>query len=200
MKLRLLLTIPALVSLSFASGQFRLPVKAAFSNEATAIPYTRLFSTPVHPCFQVGTEYRYKSGVHHDFYQTANLGYIYHNHLYQGIYLNTGIGYDYIFNFGLKLKGIFELGYLHTFTTQDEYQFKKGEYKNGTDWGNARLMPVISAGAGYLLQHDSPESPEIYLLYKSWIEYPYSPGFIPMMSHINLEIGCKFYLFRNHEN
>jgi hypothetical protein len=174
-------------------------VKVAVSNEATAIPYTRFFTAPVHPCFQAGTEYQYKSGPHFELYQTANLGYIYHNHLYQGVYLNTGIGYDYKFDFRLNLKGMFELGYLHTFTTQDEYQFKEGEYVNGTDRGNARLMPMISVGAGYILSKDDPASPEIFLLYKSWIEYPYSPGFIPMMSHINLEIGCKFYPFGSHE-
>ena len=175
------------------------PVKVAVSNEATAIPFTRFFTTPLHPCLQVGTEYLYKSGPNHNWYQTANLGYIYHDHLYQGIYLNTGIGYDYKFSFGLKLKGLFELGYLHTFTTQDEYQFEEGEFVNGTDWGNARLMPMLSVGAGYLLKKDDPLSPEIFLLYKSWIEYPYSPGFIPMMSHINLEIGYKFYLAGKNE-
>jgi hypothetical protein len=60
-------------------------------------------------------------------------------------------------------------------------------------------MTMLSVGVGYLLKKNNPTSPEIFLLYKSWIEYPYSPGFIPMMSHINLEIGCKFYLFGNHE-
>lgn len=195
----LILTIILWILSDLAAGQIKIPLKVAVSNEATAIPYTRFFTTPVHPCFQVGTEYQYKTGPHFEFYQTANLGYIYHNHLYQGLYLNTGIGYDYKFNFGLKLKGLFELGYLHTFTTQDEYQFKDGEYVNGTDRGNARLMPMLSVGAGYLLVKDDPLSPEIFLLYKSWIEFPYSPGFIPMMSHINLEIGCKFYPFGSHE-
>jgi hypothetical protein len=190
-----------LVSLSplLLFSQPNWPVKVALSNEATAIPYTRFFTTPVHPCFQVGTEYLYKSGPHFEFYQTANLGYIYHNHLYQGLYLNTGIGYDYKFKFGLKLKGLFELGYLHTIVTQDEYQFKEGEFANGTDWGNARLMPMLSVGVGYLFKKNDPQSPEVFILYKSWIEYPYSPGFIPMMSHINLEIGCKFYPFGSHE-
>jgi len=182
-----------------SSGQPSLPVKLAFSNEATAIPYTRLFTTPVHPCIQIGTEYQYKAGPHYEFYQTANLGYIFHNYLYQGIYLNTGIGYDYKFNFGLKLKSSFEVGYLHTFTTQDEYQFGDKEYVNGTDRGNSRLMPALSIGAGYLLKKGNSNSPEIFLLYKSWVEYPYSPGFIPMMAHISLEIGGKFYIKPKNE-
>jgi hypothetical protein len=199
MKRALLLIILLCTEIALVSGQMKIPLKLALSNESTAIPYTRFFTTPVHPCFQAGTEFQYKSGPHYEFYQTANLGYIYHNHLYQGFYLNSGVGYDYKFNFGLKLKGLFELGYLHTFVTQDEYQFKEGEFVNGRDWGNMRLMPMLSVGAGYLLLKNDPQSPEIFMLYKSWIEYPYSPGFIPMMSHINLEIGCKFYPFGNHE-
>jgi hypothetical protein len=31
------------------------------------------------------------------------------------------------------------------------------------------------------------------VLYQSWLEYPYSPGFIPLMSHTSLQVGTKFY-------
>ena len=179
--------------------QSNFPVKVGFGNEATAVPYSRLVTTPVHPTFQIGTEYYYNHREHHDFYQTANIGYIFHNYLYQGIYLNTGIGYDYIFDFGLKLKSIFELGYLQTFSTQDEYQLKNGEFVNGTDWGNARLMPALSIGFGYIIKKENIPSSEISLLYKSWAEFPYSPGFIPVMTHINLEIGYKHYINWQHE-
>lgn len=177
---------------SFCQSNF--PVKVAISNEATAIPYTRFVTTPFHPTLQVGTEYFYSNGAHHDFYQTVNAGYIFHHYLYQGIYLNTGLGYDYIFPFGLKLKSNFELGYLHTFSTQDEYQLKNGDYVQGTDWGNARLMPVLSIGLGYVIKNKNICSSEIFMLYKSWVEYPYSPGFIPAMTHTNLEIGYKHYV------
>lgn len=180
-------------------GQINFPIKFALSNEATALPYTRAFTTPIHPTFQIGTEYFYSMGPSHDFYQTANFGYIFHNYLYQGIYLNSGIGYDFKFDFGLKLKSTFELGYLHTFTTQDEYQFKDGEFVNGTDWGNSRLMPMLSIGFGYIFKKDNLVSSEIFLLYKSWVEYPYSPGFIPAMTHINFEIGYKIYINWHNE-
>lgn len=179
--------------------QTDFPIKIGVSNEATAIPYTRFFTSPIHPTIQVGTEYFYSSGLHHDFYQTGNLGYIFHNYLYQGIYLNTGVGYDYIFEFGLKLKSIFELGYLHTYSTQDEYQLEDGAYVNGTDWGNARLMPTLSLGFGYVFKNEKTVTAEIFFLYKSWVEYPYSPGFIPVMTHINLEIGYKHYINWHNE-
>jgi len=178
-------------------GQKKFPLTIAIGNEATAVPYTRFFTTPIHPTLQVGTEFVYNSAQHFRFYQTANVGYIFHNYLYQGYYLNTEVAYDYIFSFGLVLKARFGLGFLHTFATQEEYQFKDGEYVNGPDWGNIRLMPVFSLGLGYQLDKASADSPELFVLYKSWVEYPYSPGFIPIMTHINLNLGIRFYIKRN---
>lgn len=181
----------------FAFTQSHFPIKLAISNESTAIPYTKFFTRPIHPTLQVGTEYIYINKLHSEFYQTANLGYIYHKHLYQGVYVNTGIGYDLKTRFGLRLKSNLEIGYLHTFSTQDEYQFKNGEYVNGIDKGNSRVMPILSVGLGFSFKKENKVLSELFALYKSWIEYPYSPGFIPLMSHINLEIGYKFYLKGN---
>lgn len=177
-------------------GQKYFPLTVALGNEATAIPYTRFFTTPIHPTLQIGTEFMYKQGPHFRFYQTANVGYIFHNYLYQGYYLNTEVACDYVFSFGLVLKGLFGLGFLHTFATQEEYQLKNGEYVSGPDWGNLRLMPVLSVGLGYQIEKENPNSPEIFILYKSWVEYPYSPGFIPVMTHIILEAGIKFDIKR----
>jgi hypothetical protein len=175
-------------------GQKSFPLTIAVGNESTAVPYSRFFTSPVHPTLQVGTEFLYKDGPHFRFYQTANVGYIFHNYLYQGYYLNTEVAYDYMFSFGLSLKSRFGIGFLHTFATQEEYQLENGEYVSGPDWGNARLMPSLSIGLGYHLMKDSENPPEIFLLYTSWIEYPYSPGFIPVMTHITLQLGVKFYI------
>ena len=175
-------------------GQTNFPIKLAVSNETTAIPFTMFFTTPVHPTIQIGTEYYYKIGYKHNFYQTASIGYIFHNHLYQGVYINSGIGYDYKLNFGLKLKSNLEVGYLHTFTTQDEYQFENGEYVNGKDKGNSRVMPMLSVGFGFVFKKNKKVKSELYTLYKSWIEYPYSSDFIPTMAHINFELGYLIYL------
>ncbi len=137
-------------------AQKQLPITVGIGNEATAIPFTKIFSVPVHPTVQIGTDFTYGKRDHHRLFQTINLGYIYHRHLYQGVYLSTELGYDYVFSFGLKLKGLFGLGYLHSFSTQEEYQLKDGEYVNGKDFGNARLMPSLSLGLGYQKQVENP--------------------------------------------
>lgn len=177
-----------------AKGQRVWPLTVALSNEATAIPFTVLFPESVHPTVQIGTEFCYKSGAHSYRYQTVNIGYMYHQYLFQGFYLNSEFGYDYFLSKHLSLKTNVGLGYLHTFTTGTEYQLKDGAYSAGSDKGNARMMPTLAVGLGYRIRKQDVQSPEVFLLYKSWVEYPYSPGFIPVMTHINVEMGVKFNL------
>ena len=133
-------------------------------------------------------------GAHSYRYQTINIGYIYHQYLFQGIYLNSEFGYDYLLSKYLSIKTNIGLGYLHTFSTGAEYQLQNGVYSAGADKGNARMMPTLSVGLGYRIRKQEVQSPEVFLLYKSWVEYPYSPGFIPVMTHVNLEMGIKFNL------
>jgi hypothetical protein len=178
------------------SGYTQQPVTLSVFNESTAIPYATFFNTPVHPGVQIGTEFGWKEGKHFRLYPSVNIGYMFHQKLFQGLYANAEIGLDFKTAFGLNLKSKIGLGYLHTFTTQQEYQFGNGKYSNGPDGGNPRIMPSFTLGLGYDLQPKSSSSPEIFVLYQSWLEFPYSPGFIPLMSHTNFHIGTKFYPFQ----
>lgn len=171
-----------------------IPLTISFFNESTAIPFTRFITTPIHPGIQVGTEFDYVHDEQSRLFQTANVSYFYHKYLAQGIGINTEIGYEYTFTSRLAVAGLFGLGYMHTFTTAQEYTFVNGQYELKSDHGNARLFPSLSFDIGYYLKKGDPKSTKIYLRYQSWAEYPYSPDFIPVMTHINLHIGAKFNL------
>lgn len=171
-----------------------IPVSVSLFNESTAIPFTRFFTTPIHPGIQAGTEFTYRDWGRSRLYQTANLCYFYHNHLTQGIGLFSELGYEYRMKFGLALGALLGVGYMHTFATADEFALNNGQYVQKTDAGNARLFPSLSFDLGYYLFKSRNDSPEIFIRYQSWIEYPYSPDFIPVMTHINLHIGAKFFI------
>lgn len=178
------------------------PVTASFFNESTAIPFTRFFTTPVHPGIQIGTEFEYNTKAHSRWFQTANLSYFYHNYLTQGIGLNTELGYEYRMTGGFAMAGLLGVGYMHTFATTEEFTFSGGQYVKKTDKGNARLYPSLSFDIGYYLHASSTYSPKVFLRYQAWAEYPYSPDFIPVLTHINLHIGVKFFINKssgNHE-
>jgi hypothetical protein len=171
------------------------PVVVSFLNESTTIPYTTFLNDPIHPGVQIGTEFNWKESRHFRLYPSVSIGYMYHKKLFQGLYSNLELGFDYKTFFGLNFKTKIGLGYLHTFSTQQEFQFHDESYKSQRDLGNSRLMPSIIVGLGFRVQQKKENSPEIFVLYQSWVEYPYSPGFIPLMSHTNLHLGVKFYPF-----
>lgn len=178
-------------------AQAQRPINISVFNEATTIPFTTFMNSPIHPGVQVGTELDWKESKHFRLYPTVNVGYMFHNKLFQGLYANVELGVDYKTSFGLNLKSKVGLGYLRTYTTQQEYQLKNGQYESDRDKGNSRIMPSLTLGMGYDVRKNDPYSPEIYVLYQSWIEYPYSPGFIPVMAHTNLHLGTKFYTSKN---
>ena len=171
-----------------------IPVSLSLFNESTAIPFTRFFTTPVHPGIQAGTSFNYTAGLHGRLFQTASICYFYHNHLAQGIGINSELGYEYRLNAGFAFSGLLGVGYLHTFATADEFSFANGSYQKKTDKGNARFSPSLSIKLGYFIHRKEKYSPEIFISYQSWIEYPYSPDFIPLMTHINLHLGTRFFI------
>lgn len=171
-----------------------IPVNISLFNESTAIPFTRFFTAPVHPGIQIGTEFDYSQKTHTRVFQTANLSYFYHGYLAQGIGLHTELGYEYRLSSGLAFTGLLGIGYMHTFATTSEFVFSNGQYEKRNDKGNARLFPSLSFDLGYYLHPSEANSPKFFLRYQAWAEYPYSPDFIPVLTHINLHLGVKFFI------
>lgn len=191
---RLLISIVFIVpTVLFGQGK-AIPINVSIFNESTAIPFTRFVTTPVHPGIQLGTEFNYKNKERSRLFQTTNISYFYHNYLAQGIGLNTELGYEYQLKFGLSLSGLLGIGYMHTFATAEEFTLINGQYEKKADKGNARLYPSFSLDIGYYLKKKEKNSPKIFMRYQSWAEYPYSPDFIPVMTHINLHVGAKFFI------
>ncbi|MBP9923718.1 MAG: hypothetical protein KBF92_07800 [Bacteroidia bacterium] len=169
-------------------------INISIFNESTAIPFTRLITTPIHPGIQLGTEFNYNIKEHSRLFQTAGIFYFYHNYLSQGIGLNTELGYEYRLQSGIAFTGLLGIGYLHTFATAEEFTFSNGHYEKRADKGNARLYPSLSLDIGYYLKSTEKNSPKLFIRYQSWAEYPYSPDFIPVMTHINMHFGVKIFI------
>jgi hypothetical protein len=191
----IIMTTPAILF-----GQLRqVPVNISLFNESTAIPFTRFLTIPVHPGIQIGTEFNYKIKEYSRLFQTADICYFYHNYLAQGIGLHTELGYEYRLKNGIALSGLLGIGYMHTFATTEEFTFSDGKYEKKADRGNARLCPSFSVDIGYYVNNTVKNSLKIFIRYQSWAEYPYSPGFIPIMTHINLHAGVKL-MIRSKQN
>lgn len=163
-------------------------------NESTAIPFTELITTPIHPGIQLGSELDYKTGMHSRLFQTINASCFYHNYLALGVGLATELGYELRTGSGLAFTSLLGVGYMHTFSVAEEFTFSNDRYEKKSDRGNPRFIPSIAIELGYYIQPENLSSPKIFIRYHSWVEYPYSPGFIPIMTHINLHVGLKLFI------
>lgn len=191
----ILLYIIVLFTPTFLFSQEKLiPINVSIFNESTAIPYTRFVTLPIHPGIQVGTEWNYQENEHSRWFQTANISYFYHNYLAQGIGIYSELGYEYRLQSGFTVGGLLGFGYMHTLTTAEEFIFLNGQYVKKTDTGNARIFPSFSVDVGYYPKKTEKQSLKLFLRYQSWVEYPYSPDFIPLMTHINLNLGVKYFI------
>jgi hypothetical protein len=181
----------------FHFGIAQHPVVFSVFNESTAIPFTTFFTTPAHPGVQLGTEFNYRNTEKSRTFQSAHASYFYHKGLVHGISLTSEIAYERRIKKNLAIQGMFGLGYTHTFATQPEFIHTPDGYKLKPDRGNARISPSISLQIGYYF-NSTATSPKIFLQYQAWVEYPYSPGFIPLMTHVNLHLGYRFFIKTNN--
>lgn len=191
---KLIITLVILFPVILLGQEKKIPLNISVFNEATAIPFTRFFTIPIHPGLQLGTEFNYYNKEYSRLYQSVNVCYFYHNYLAQGIGINSELSYEYRLRLGIAFTGLLGLGYMHTFATSPEYILINGRYEKRVDKGNARLYPSVSIDIGYYLKPAEKNSLKIFMRYQSWAEYPYSPDFIPVMTHINLHIGVKFFI------
>lgn len=122
-------------------GQSEIPIRLSIYNESTSMPFSTWPAGPVHPGIQVGAEYPWKESDQYRLYPAINIGYLFHQKLFQGLYMNAEIGFDLKLKSGINLKAAVGTGYLRTFTTRQEYQFRNGSYYSKADKGNSRVMP-----------------------------------------------------------
>lgn len=170
-------------------------IRISFFSESTSVPFTDIPLTPVHPGIQIGTQFEPRHDRRVRLLPTISMGYLFHRKLFQGLYLRGELNVDVALDFGLNLKTGLSLGYLRTYAVQQEFRRIDGRLVPAKDRGNSRVMPALSLGMGWRLRPNEIRSTEIFALYETWLEYPYSPGFIPLMSHTNLHLGAKLYPF-----
>jgi hypothetical protein len=172
-----------------------LPIRLTLFSESTSIPFVDGFVTnPLHPGVSIGTEWALKRWSKSRIVQGLNGGYYHHKGLAQGVFLGTDFRYERQLPLSLYASVGLGIGYLHTFRTQDEFRLEDGRYILKKDRGTPHAIISVPLEIGFRLRSHNPYSPRIFVQYQPWIEYPFSPNFIPLMTHANLAVGYSFSL------
>lgn len=184
--------VTSILSIStYGQNKDYIPLRISVFNESTSIPFTTIIPKPIHPGIQMGVSRQWNTSQSHYFYQTANLSYFFHNHLYQAVTVSSELGYDYRFKFGLNLKTLFGIGYMMAMNTQQAYEFVNGDYRKTNNTFMSKAQATLSLGLGYRINPKDNGSPEIFALYQAGAIYPFSSDFIPAMTQTNFHIGIS---------
>jgi hypothetical protein len=168
------------------------PVTVAVFNESTSMPLSPPKIGPFHPGVLTGSDITLYESDRNKNYVSINISYTFHKKLYQAITIGLNLGYDYKMAYGGSLKTGIGIGYMHTFPVREIYSFQSTEYGLKKAKGNSRFIPSVSFGIGQRFSPNDFKSSELFVQQQYWLEIPYSPGFIPIMSHANTMLGAKF--------
>ncbi len=182
-------------SLVVQTGTAQTPVTISVFNESVGLPFTPLLPAPIHPGMALGTEFTVNQRTWSSSLVSVNLGYYFHKNLNQAVFLQASYGYEFRGGFGLSSQVSIGLGYLHVIRNQPEYKLENGTYVATSGLGRPRLLLSPSIDIGYYVRPKEIKSGRVFIRYQPWLEYPFSPGFIPVLPHANLHVGYKFYPF-----
>ena len=167
------------------------PLVVSVFNNGTQLPGSGVlgvFTTPVHPGFSAGTEFRYNRHPKNIWFQTARLGFFYHQYSQSAVQLYTEAGYRRMiwrgFGAELRLGG----GYLHSIPATEVFKMKDGVYKKTLRLGRPQAMAGGTFGLSYTLQKGQ-RPPRFFLDYQFYLQMPFAKQYVPVVPNVALHLG-----------
>lgn len=172
---------------------YRYPIELTIGNHAVTAPFRKIFRLkPFHPAVAVGTEITHWRNDPHHVFSPVKLGFFYNKYSTHGLYLTGGIGYRYLFNFGLFADVGAELGYLHTVRPIKKLKFKDGVYKKQTEFGKPSLMMTSFLSVGYDFNPVFQWRWAVFLRYMPFGQTPYNGYRGNFYPQAILSIGLRY--------
>lgn len=186
-----MLTMLLLLHFSNSFGQLRpKTIRLGFLNQSMGLPSWKLTKLPIHPTFNIGTDFRVKSGKHWQRALGADLYYYYQQSSEHAIMLDATYRIGYRFNFGLQVNLSTAVGYKHAILTGDKFELKDGKYQPATHWGKSQGNFKIGAGFEYPLSAKYALTAD----YKTMVVAPFGDRIFPFSINTFLGAGLKISL------
>lgn len=165
------------------------PLVVSVFNLGTQLPGS-FFSTPIHPGFCVGTEFRYNQHPLNQWFQTAKLGVSYHKYVQTDVQLYSEAGYRRAIWRGIAAEMRLGAGYLHAFSNTEVFQIKDGSYSKKANLGRPQLMASTAFGLSYQLQKGQ-NPPRFFIDYQFFLQMPFVKSYVPLLPNTALHLGVS---------
>ena len=196
-KLLLLASLLWLLPLASRAGDtLRRPLNISLYNNATLLPGAGklgLWGVPVHPGVMLGTEFYYRRAEKHQWLQTANLAYHYHQYALHSLQLFSEAGYRRFFAKTLDAEARLGLGYLHAIPDAEIYKLDDaGVYQRQRNYGRPQGILSLAIGLGYTFPGASGLRAQ--LAYRFYLQAPFVNEYVPILPNTALHLGVSLPL------
>lgn len=151
------------------------------------------FTQPIHPGITLAYEFGWKEAPKHKWFQNAGISYMYHQFVYQAIYLNTQGGYRWLIK-DFSIEGYLQAGYMHAFyLTERAVRQSDGTYVSKKGAGK----PQFITGAGFAFGYNFGKDDRIrrlFLGYDFSLQMPFVKSYVTLLPNGALYIGFQLNL------
>jgi hypothetical protein len=166
-------------------------------NAATQLPIGQFVSTPAHLGATAGAEFRYNRKANSQWFQTARLGFSYHQYVQSTIQLYSEFGYRRAIWRGtateLRLGG----GYLHAIPATEIFTLEDKAYKSKTNFGRPQVMAGGTFGISYT-QQKAAKPLRFFVDYQFYLQMPFVKSYVTLLPNTLLHLGvaAPFSIFK----
>lgn len=168
----------------------------SFFNNGTFMPgkgKLGIWSSPFHPGIALGKHFQWKQGGKYRLFQTAKLGYFYHQNAQHGIQAYTELAYRYKFFPDWYVEPKLGVGYLLSIPAMQTFEFKNGVYEKQPFKGRNQLMGGLTLNVGYSLQHQFKLPLDAFVGYQFWVQSPFVNKYVPVLPNNSVQLGAVYY-------
>ncbi len=169
----------------------------AATNNHSAFPFasfSRLFSGPWHPGFEVSTAITWREKNKHQWLQEGKAGYFYQQFIQHGVSLYTNLAYKHRILTSFSAKVGLGAGYFHSMPLQQRFSLQdNGNYEHLKSIGRGQAMIALNLTAGYRFNKTSRHPLEVFITYQQWLQTPYVPSYVPLLPYNSIMLGINWY-------
>ena len=164
-------------------------LRATVFNEAIAIPFTALATTPVHPGFMAGTSLMSVEGQRLDHRLHLDVGFYHHPLMENAVFVLPTWQSTWWLAPRLGVSGIAGVGYKHAFYPNTTYSSENGTSSEQFAWGH----PEITTTLGFGVKVPINNTWALIAQYRGSLDGPFSKELgMPAMTHITTHIGVEY--------
>lgn len=152
-----------------------------------------IWSPSLHPGIAVGKHFQLIYGKKYRLYQTAKLGYFYHQNAQHGIQAYTELAYRYKFLPDWYAEPRLGLGYLMSIPAMQMFEFKDGVYQKQAFRGRHQFMGGLALNIGYSFQGKLKVPLDVFAGYQFWVQSPFVNKYVPVLPNNTVQIGSVYY-------